>query len=552
MILLANAEVARKLCTVVSEVKSFATDNPPWTRWLVRFLSVLVVAYLAWLAVVIVLRAQFPWDLFVWPESPFMTNMLKLDLGQPLYGPAADGNSFVYAPGLEYITFLLLKPFGLHLDIRYCRLVNVAVGLLAGVSAGLALRLALRMIAPDNRFPRFAWLGAGVATLAIFRNFTADVTHPDNLVMLHTAGVFFLTLWAWREKQFSIAVLVMLFAGWGVFAKQILALSFLGPAIVFARFNPWGWRWWWLLLAVGLLSTATAVALLARSPEARFFLVELLPSQGIHLTRFYWMTIDLVTADRAFLFVLGLISMGLLWRSGQTGREYVQFCAAIGMFSVCPNVTAYVKAMGVWNNLIIFQLWLVLLTWPAIALWLNRSANRAPPGEEAKSFDWTVATLLIVFVGFLFPPKMPPHPAMYSVCGDIQQRINDDLKAGRKVLVGHGMMYLLRAGSREVPLDRTNTLLELRMAGMSERSRFGERIRQHYYDRMYLTVEHWYPASINEDIAKYYEVETVIPKIVAASHLDTGRDLLLTAECRILVPRGSFPAKDGTSMERTN
>jgi hypothetical protein len=467
-----------------------------------------------------------------------MTNMLKLELGQPLFGPAADGNSFVYAPGLEYITFSLLKPLGLHLDIRYCRLVNVGIGILAGLFACLALRHALRMIAPESRYPRLAWLGGGVATLAIFRNFTADVTHPDNLVMLHTAGVFWLTLWAWRQKQFSIAVLVMLFAGWGVFAKQILALSFLGPAVVFARFNPWGWGRWFILVGVGVLSTVAAVVLLTWSADAGFFLVELLPSQGIHLTRLYWMTIDLLTADRAFLFVLGFIAVGLLWRSGRAGREYIQFCAAIGIFSACPNMASYVKAMGVWNNLIAFQLWLVLLVWPAIGIWLTRVADRTVVhGEEAKLFNWTVGALLVVFVGFLFPPKLPPHSAMYAVCGDIQKQIEADLDAGRKVLVGHGMMYLLRAGSREVPLDRTNTLLELRMAGMSGRSGFGERIRKRYYDRMYLTVEHWYPDEIRAEIAKHYEVETVIPKIQAASHLDTGRDLALISECRILVPR---------------
>ena len=540
MILLANAEVAPKLCAVVSEEKSVTGNTPLWQRWLVRFLFVVVIVYLAWLTAVIGLRAQFPWDLFMWPESPFMTNMLKLERGQPLFGPAADGNSFVYAPGLEYITFALLKPLGLHLDIRFCRLVNVAIGLSAGVLAGLTMRRALKMVAPDNRFPHFAWLGGGVAVLVIFRNFTADVTHPDNLVMLHTAGVFLLTLWAWREKRFGVAVLVMLFAGWGVFAKQILALSFLGPVVVFARFNPWGWRKWFVLVAVGVLSAASAVVVLAWSHDARFFLLELLPSQGIHLTRFYWMTIDLVTADRAFLLMLGLIAVGFLWRSGPAGREYVQFCAAIGVFSVCPNVASYVKAMGVWNNLIIFQLWLVLLVWPAIALWLTRAANRCrPAADEAPIFDWTVVVLLVAFVGLLLPSKTPAHPVMYDRCREIQKLVDADIQAGRKVLIGHGMIYLLRAGSREVPLDRVNTLLELRMADRVGLSRFGERVRTHYYDRMFLTVEEWYPPEIIAEIETYYQVETVIPKIQASDHIATGRYLALIAPCRILVPRKS-------------
>src|SRR6187549_2918101 len=39
-----------------------------WQRWMVRFLACVVVTYLAWLAVVEMLRLPFPWDLFVWPE----------------------------------------------------------------------------------------------------------------------------------------------------------------------------------------------------------------------------------------------------------------------------------------------------------------------------------------------------------------------------------------------------------------------------------------------------------------------------------------------------
>jgi hypothetical protein len=267
-----------------------------WQRWLVRFLACVVVTYLAWLAVVEMLRLPFPWDLFVWPESPFMTNMLKMDLGQPLFGPAADGNSFVYSPGLEYVTFALLKPLGLHLDIRYCRLVNVSSRVLAGV-AGRSPRRAIKLLL-ENRFGKFAWIGCGVAVLVIFRNFTADVTHPDNLVMLHTAGVFWLTLWAWREKRFGIAMLAMLFAGGGVFAKQILALAFLGPALVFARFNPWGWRKWLVLVLVGALSAVAALTGSAGRQTPGFICLPL-PHQGIHVTRLLMM-IDLLTADRAF------------------------------------------------------------------------------------------------------------------------------------------------------------------------------------------------------------------------------------------------------------
>jgi hypothetical protein len=509
-----------------------------WQRWLMRGLAVVVVIYLAWLALMLGLRATFPWDLYIWAESPFMTNMLKMDLGQPLFGPPADGNSFVYSPGLEYLTFALLKPLGLHLDIRYCRLVNVGVGVLAAVLAGWGLRRAIKLVAPENPFPRLAWLGGGVAALVLFRNFTSDITHPDNLVMFHTAGVFLLTLWAWREKKFGLAVLVMVFAGCGVFAKQILLVSFLGPAAVFARFNPWGWKKWFVLVLIGALSAVTAFRVITWSPEARFYLLELLPQQGIHVTRLYWMTIDLLTADRAFLLMLGLIALAVLWQAGEAGRQYLQFCAAIGIFSVCPNMLSYVKTMGTWNNLIIFQLWLLLLMWPAVALWLSPRRNSASsPSPEVGLFNWFVAAMLTVFILLLFPPKTPAHRLMTAACTEIQNQVSADMQAGRKVLVGHGLMYQLRAGSKEVPLDRVNSILELKAAGFAERSRFLERIRQHYYDRLYLTTEFWYPPEFVAEIDKYYQTQSLLPRPDCSDHIDSGRYVALIAPCRILVPR---------------
>lgn len=510
----------------------------PWLRWLMRGLAAMVVIYLGWLAVVIGLRATFPWDLFVWAESPFMTNMLKLDLGQPLFGPPADGNSFVYSPGLEYLTFALLKPLGLHLDIRFCRLVNVAIGVLAGGLTGCALGRIVKVVAPENSFPRIAWLGGGVAVLVIFKNFTADVTHPDNLVMFHTVAVFLLTFWAWRDKNFGVALAVMVLAGCGVFAKQILLLAFLGPALVFARFNPWGWRKWFGLLLVGGCSTAAALWSITRSPDARFYLLELLPRQGVHVTRLYGMAMDLTTGDRAFLLMLGFMAVGLLWRAGAVGRDYLHFWLALGFFSVFPNLLSYVKTMGAWNNLIILQLWFLFALWPALALWLARPVRRrADNSVDAGLFNWTFALALVAFVGLLLPPKKPAHPALVAACREIQRQVDADVKAGRKILVGHGMMYLLHAGAKDVPRDRVNSILELKAGRYASRSHFPERLRQHYYDRLYLTLEDWYPPEFISEINRHYAVQSVVKPPAHSSSMESARFPALIAECRILIPR---------------
>jgi hypothetical protein len=45
----------------------------------------------------IIQRVPFKWDLYIWAESPFMTNMAKLDKGKALYSSPAEANSFVYS-----------------------------------------------------------------------------------------------------------------------------------------------------------------------------------------------------------------------------------------------------------------------------------------------------------------------------------------------------------------------------------------------------------------------------------------------------------------------
>ena len=126
---------------------------------------------------------------------------------------------------------------------------------------------------------------------------------------------------------------------------------------------------------------------------------------------------------------------------------------------------------------------------------------------------------------------------MYAACAEIQKQVDADVKAGRKVLIGHGMMYLLRAGSREVPLDRVNSILELKAAGYANLTQFPERIRQRYYDRLYLTVETWYPPEFVALIEKHYQVQTVVKRSECSDHIESGRYVPLIGECRILVPK---------------
>ena len=81
-------------------------------------------------------RVQFPWDKLVWAESPFVTDMVKLTAAEPVFSDPENGNSFIYSPGLLYLSYAILKPFGLQLDIRFSRLISRLIALAAAAVMG--------------------------------------------------------------------------------------------------------------------------------------------------------------------------------------------------------------------------------------------------------------------------------------------------------------------------------------------------------------------------------------------------------------------------------
>jgi hypothetical protein len=511
--------------------------DPEWfLQTVVRGCGVVAGVWVVVLTVQVALRCAFPWDLYVWAESPFLTDLLKLDQGKPIYGPVEDGNSFVYSPGLTYLTYAALKPFGLHLDIRYCRIVSVLLAVAASVVAGFVMRRASRSILPTSAGGGWVWLGAGLALLVIFKNFNADITHPDNLVMFHTAVLLGLTLRAGLTKSFGWAVATMIFAALGVFAKQTLCVAFVGPALAFAVLRPWPWP---RVLGVGIIGAGASALALAGlwAPEwARFYTWEVLTTQKIHLTRFYWMGIDFLHAERALLLVLAVAAVVILLRAGRAGRDYLVIWLALGICSVAPGALAYAKHFGTWNNLIIHQFWLWLLVGPALSIWLAQRRS-GPAAEGVAPFQYLLGLTLAMFVLVLFPVRYPMDRTIYATCQEIQERVTADVAAGKRVLVAHGTMYQLRAGSQEIPLDRANSIIDLMAAGFSGRVKTAERIRARYYDRLYLAVEDWYDAEMRAAIHEHYQVDAVIPKPTSPDRAELGRALLLIGDLKVMSPR---------------
>jgi hypothetical protein len=523
------------------------SDAPPATSprlsrlWLVVY--AIIFAFVAVLAVETALRIRFPYDLYFWSESPFLTNLMKLDHHQPVYTNPADGNSFVYSPGLEYLCFAILKPFGLELDIRFCRLISVALGVFASCFGALAVARLVRSSVPVARPKLFFLATWGLLWLVLSKNFLVDVDHPDNLHAFHATLLFWLCLVAIETRRFGVGVLTMLAAGVGVFTKQTEAISFAGPALAFAIFNPWGWRRWFLLVAIAATTVAISLYVLWLPPDARFWTLDLLRHQRIWPSKSYTMITDAIFMDRGVLLVLAIIAVPCLWNARNPARRYLVCWTCVGIFSVLPNVLAYLKTMGMWNNLIIFEIWMAMLVWPFFAMLADSfpAAKSAP--REVSALPWDsrllpamVCALVVFFLLLLAPMKVPPRPGDYAFAHQLEDAVRADLQAGRKVLLSHSTEILIRAGITEPPIDRANSVLELFAARLDSRADMASRINAHYYDRIYLLVGDWYETNALEAIKRNYETNYIIPKSPYKSRLIYGYSELMDS-CPVLSPK---------------
>lgn len=433
-------------------------------------------------------RVRFPFDLYLWAESPFMTNMLKLWAGEPIYGPPELANSFVYPPGLELICHALLHPFGKDLDVRFCRAIVVALGVMAALLASSA---ALRLHRRERSLLARA-SAALVAWLFIHGTLTSDVVHPDTLHMAHATACLVLSLRVIDQRSERAAIAVAILAGLGVLVKQTEAASLLGVLAIAGHVFGIRSKAFVKALLAGSLAAALSAGWLFSNPDARFQLFTLLSRHPIMWDRLplVWNPFQVILMTLAALSVIRLIRRG-------NGRAVAAW-AVLGGTCVLPNLLSFIKMMGGWNSFGLIDLWLFIPTWSllvggprtllgrvriplvfALAAWLLRSVKHAPSDEYIEHFR------------------------------TIEARISGDLASGKHVLVGQGAMMLIHAGVRVAPLDREGSMLELGAGRLGHLTGTARRFDAGAYDRVYLSTT-WMGAEARAALERRYVQEGVI------------------------------------------
>ena len=467
----------------------------PWSRVAAWATVVAAGAASARFALELAKRALFPWDLLIWSESPFMTDMLKLASGASAFGPPADVNSFVYSPGLEYLCYALLAPFGSALDVRFSRSLSMAFGFAAALLLACLVLRWVSALEGERRRPLLACGAFFLGFLLLFRSPTMSAVHPDGLHVLHAFLTFALCSEALRRQDYRLALAAMCVSGLGVWTKQPAALSFVGAGAALTLGHPWGRSRALALFAVGAALMLASLACLLGPEQSRFYLLELPLHHGVKWSKVVGLIMHDIVAipHRLLIWLFGAAALGQLWvrSDAASARTYLVPWLCIGVFNVLGSFAPYMKAMGIQNNLYPMDLWWLI---PVLVAFVRFDAwPAAAPRPFAVVLPVCLALCLLpVFDFFAYaegevaPNQLLIRDVHYAYGREYDALVKRDLETGKRVLIAHGTMTWIRSGRREPPLDRMVSALELEVGEMSDRAGTAQRLAERAYDRIYL------------------------------------------------------------------
>ncbi len=463
-------------------------------------------AFFAILVIELATRIVFPWDTILWPESPFMTNMMKLDSGMSVFSPPQDANSTIYSPGIEYLTYFLLKPLGFQLDIRFARLVTVFLGFLVAIMVAVnTARLGTALSGAPVEAKQFLFTCI-VSSLLLFKNVTSDVPHPDNLHILHALVVLFLGYTSIIRRNFPLALFTMALAAAGLLIKQNAMFSFVGAGIGLLIGVRWGTLKSGALVLVGIGVFAASLASLMFAQFGKFHLFDLVVSQSTS-SAVLQATHLLKSPHHLVLVCLAALVFPKLARIGEKNvRAFLLMWAGVGITEALPGLAAYFKINAAWNNLGIVMVWLFIIVWPFIGFSSVQNIARKPSTLFIPLSTKQLGVIALLIIS-LVPLRLPPEDSHYRFYSELERSVADDIREGKHVLVPHGTMLFIHNGLRKIPMDRVISYLEYSASGKESSAQTLQRIKNKFYDVIYMDNLSWlYGAQVLAAIAENYTV----------------------------------------------
>lgn len=425
-------------------------------------------------AVVLALRlvwigsfASLPTDVLVWSEPPFLLDLLKLRTGHLLYGPMAAVNSYPYSPLPQLLHHALLAPLGLDLSL----FANRALVLLWELGTAFLLFWALRPRV--ERALGRGWLSwstpAVLALVAAGSSFLAPYIHPDHALMVCFAVALALMLREDRVPRRLFVGLLLVVPALATAFKLTGAGIGLGLVLVMLSERRWRDIAWLGLAAVIALS----VIPLFNSTLGDYWGwgIRLFASQRIRWYRLW--SVPSEAASRLALIAAGVFAL-CRWRLPASqelalARRSAWLTAGFALVSL----PGYLKVGGRENDLMPLAIGAsVVLLLSVLALVRRTGIVAAVPGAVLG------ACLVLV------PPEPPCSRSfrahMVRTEHELEALVRSETAAGHRTLLYTSTLAWIRAGRRDVPLDRAQSAIEMYTAGRPELSAHFKRLDRYY------------------------------------------------------------------------
>jgi hypothetical protein len=187
--------------------------------------------------------ARFPADLFIWSESDFVNDILKLRLGYPLFTAQENNESFTYMPGAQLITLAVSTLVGRPDSVTVYRIVQLGFTVIAAAVALLCARRLLSLSTGGRVVPGIVWTAAWVPLLFLIAsnsitNGFVHFLHNDALTQLWTVIAYWALLEYIATRRTGWLAVMAVIPAVGFMVKQSLivwAPLFIAYLAIFDR-----------------------------------------------------------------------------------------------------------------------------------------------------------------------------------------------------------------------------------------------------------------------------------------------------------------------------
>lgn len=466
---------------------------------------------------------MFPADILIWSESDYVNDILKLQVGYPVYSEQVNNDSLFYTPGSQLLTFLLATLTGTIGSIPAYRIIQVAYTVGAAVVAVQCWRIVVRYTGgPAGRDAR-PWTLLTAALLLLFAtnqitNSFNQFMHNDALAQLISVAAYWLLLkYALDGWRGALWLMVMVPAA-GFFVKQSLVIwagIYVGYLLIFDRPRSWSRIVLLALASIGFVGALVGIGFAVWGPPFRYWVFDVLSARSVNPLR----SVQHMLEAWAY-FAIGLVGGWVLVRRESQAELLGVWLVALGLLTVetyTSGVAWMLNHMGPGS--------LMVGIWFAAALpRLSEAVGSAESGWIARHLRPALAAgVLLLLLQGLGAVRIPLTPL--GADADRYVRNIETEFAGedpQRVLMDVGTWPYLE--SRSVMRDRAPSIGERGYSQTGDFSGILGRLSRQEYDKIlvrgYQSEDFWYdhaswPVSsgIRAALQKYYTVDHVIPPI---------------------------------------